>query len=468
MDKEEIKEALYNRYIAPTLKDRDEFVGIEIEIPIVNLSGEATDFKSIREAVNCFCHNFGFEFNAFDEDGNGYSATEPMTGDNLSFDCSFNNLEFSFAKEKNLTIINERFNLYISALNEKLERKRHLLTGMGINPGYKVNNNEFLKVPRYQMLEGFLKRSKKWEYPMYFHPYPGYGAFACASQVQLDVRYDKLIETIDAFSLLEPIKSVLFANSWMKEEPDNLCVRDMFWENSTHGINPHNIGVYEKIPDDINELLEYIYRTSIFCTQRNGHYLHFHPVPVTEYFSQKEIRGEYYENGEYHPYKFAPEESDLSFLRTYKFEDLTFRGTIEYRSGCCQPFSDAMSIAAFHIGLSEKLDEVNELLINDTVLYHHGYTSGELRKIMNKRELPDFIDKNELKKLCIQVLEIAKDGLKTRGYGEEIFIEPIFERAESLMNPAREIAEGIKNGKTMEEFIYKFAKLSPRKRLACI
>ena len=121
MDKEGIKEALYNRYIVPTLKKKDEFVGIEIEIPIVNLSGEATDFKSIREAVNCFCHNFGFEFNGFDENGNGYSATEPLTGDNLSFDCSFNNLEFSFAKERNLKIINERFNLYINSLNEKLE-----------------------------------------------------------------------------------------------------------------------------------------------------------------------------------------------------------------------------------------------------------------------------------------------------------------------------------------------------------
>ena len=68
--------------------------------------------------------------------------------------------------------------------------------------------------------------------------------------MQLDVRFDKLIETIDTFSLLEPIKSLLFANSWMEDEPDNLCVRDMFWENSTHGINPHNIGVYEKIPDE--------------------------------------------------------------------------------------------------------------------------------------------------------------------------------------------------------------------------
>ena len=458
MDKEGIKEALYNRYIVPTIKKRDEFVGIEIEIPIVNLSGEATDFKSIREAVNCFCHNFGFEFNGFDENGNGYSATEPMTKDNLSFDCSFNNLEFSFAKERNLKIINERFNLYINSLNEKLERKGHLLTGMGINPGYKVNNNEFLKVPRYQMLEGFLKRCKRWEYPMYFHPYPGYGAFACASQVQLDVRFDKLIETIDTFSLLEPIKSLLFANSWMEDEPDNLCVRDMFWENSTHGINPHNIGVYEKIPDDINELLEYIYRTSIFCTERDGHYLHFHPIPVTEYFSQKEILGEYYENGTYHPYIFKPEDTDLSFLRTYKFEDLTFRGTIEYRSGCCQPFADALSIAAFHIGLSEKLDEVNELLNNDVILYHHGYTSGELRKIMNNRVIPDFIDKKALIKLSVKVLDLAREGLKKRGFGEEVFLKNIFDRAEKLLSPARKIVNGLEKGKTIEDFVYEFAK----------
>ncbi|MFQ9792099.1 MAG: hypothetical protein ACLRX7_01780 [Acutalibacteraceae bacterium] len=43
----------------------------------------------------------------------------------------------------------------------------------------------------------------------------------------------------------------------------------------------------------------------------------------------------------------------MEYLRSYKFEDLTFRGTIEYRSACCQPVSECMCVAAFHVGLQE-------------------------------------------------------------------------------------------------------------------
>ena len=457
MDKEQIKAALYDRYIAPTEKNKDNYIGIEIEMPVVNLSGEATDFAITKAVTEGFCRRRGFEPVGIDSQGSCYSYTDPVTGDNLSFDCSYNNMEFSFGKERTLTAIWERFSDYITELNEELKVSGHILTGMGINPGHKVNRKEFLPVPRYQMLEGYLKRAQDWKYPMYFHPYPDFATYACASQVQLDVKKDELIDTIKAFSLLEPIKSLLFANAWMEEEPDNLCVRDMFWENSTHGINPHNIGMFEQIPENVDELLEYISRTSIFCAEREGHYLHFKPIPIIEYFDCDSIEAEYYENGEYHAYTFTPEKDDLRLLRSYKFEDLTFRGTIEYRSGCCQPFSDAMSVAAFHIGLSSEVDKVIELMEKDTVLYHHGYTAGELRKLMNGVKLPDFVDQTRLKHLCRKILELAKTGLKKRGFGEEIYLEPLFERAARLESPALRMLQGIEEGKNMEDFIMEYA-----------
>lgn len=66
--------------------------------------------------------------------------------------------------------------------------------------------------------------------PMYFHHYPEYGMFSSASQVQLDVEYDKLILILNTLSKLEPIKAILFSNSVMLgEDEDNLCCRDMFW-----------------------------------------------------------------------------------------------------------------------------------------------------------------------------------------------------------------------------------------------
>ena len=105
--------------------------------------------------------------------------------------------------------------------------------------------------------------------------------------------------------------AVLFANSYMEELPNLLCARDLFWENSTHGINPHNIGMYEQLPESQEEFLDYIMYTSIFCTERDDHYLHFRPIPISEYFEREEIEAEYYDNGVYRPFTFVPRKEDL-------------------------------------------------------------------------------------------------------------------------------------------------------------
>lgn len=149
-----------------------------------------------------------------------------------------------------------------------------------------------------------------------------YGLFASASQVQLDVDYEELIMAIRAFSRLEPVKALLFNNSVLLGEHEELaCCRDMFWENSTHGINPHNIGMFDCEIESIE---------------------------------------------------------DLDYLRTFKFEDLTFCGTIEFRSVCCQPVADVMTVAAFHLGMKHQLKELDQLFREDHVLYHHGFSATEL------------------------------------------------------------------------------------------
>ena len=60
---------------------------------------------------------------------------------------------------------------------------------------------------------------------------------------------------------------------------------------------------------------------------------------------------------------------NMKDLRTFKFADLTYRGTIEYRSACEQPITDVFTHAAFHAGLAEVIDELSDLLAPDHVLY---------------------------------------------------------------------------------------------------
>ena len=149
-------------------------------------------------------------------------------------------------REKDLFTINERFTDYYTFVKESFEEHNHTLTGMGINPYRKYNEHLPIPSERYLMLYHHLKSVENYEnIPMHFHEYPEYGMFSSASQVQIDVHKDNLVRTINVFSKIEPIKALLFSNSVLVDENKHrTCFRDALWEYSTHGVNPHNIGMY--------------------------------------------------------------------------------------------------------------------------------------------------------------------------------------------------------------------------------
>ena len=461
MTKDKIYEAIYDKYIAPTKIVRDNYIGVEIEMPVVNLNGGSIDEEYVHETARLFSEKFGFSVSGHDSEGNATSFENKTNGDILSFDCSYSNLELSFGKAKTLFDVYDRFKSYYSFLNDKFDACDHTLTGMGINPNAASVRGKPIQNERYRMLYHYLHSYKKHvsEFGISFHDRPDFGTFTSASQVQLDVGFDRLIDVLNVTGLLEPYKSMLFANSYMPDHPEYLCVRNMLWEHSMQGYNPHNVGMFSLPLKHTDELVEYIGTQSVYCTMRGGKYIDFKPIRVCDYFEKSEITGEYFDGSEYREITFEPCESDIDYLRTFKFEDLTFRGTIEYRSSCCQPISDVMTVAAFHTGLNERITALKDILENDKVIYSHGYSPTELQRLFSKRKYPDFAKRSELSEQLLRILSLAEDGLKFRGYGEEILLAPLFERARSLTNPASQMLAGTENGVPMRHFIEKYAAL---------
>lgn len=461
IDQTLVREKLYQKYIEPTENNTHKYIGIEVEMPIVNLNKQAVDFEKIHKLTAKFMEYFQFEVMSRDDDGNVNAAKHPDNGDILSYDCSYNNLELSLGREKTLQSLYQRFHDYYVYIQEELKQYNYTLTGMGVNPYRQYNNNVPIPNGRYRMLFHHLSSYPKYqELPMYFHEYPDYGLFSSASQVQLDVDYEDLLMMLRAFSKVEPIKALLFNNSIMLDEQEELaCCRDMFWENSTHGINPHNIGMFDCELESVEELQAYIESTSMYCVERDGKYINFPPIPVMEYFEQESITGEYYADGSYHEISFTPEIEDLDYLRTFKFEDLTFRGTIEFRSVCCQPIKDVMTVSAFHLGLKRRVKELDKLLQEDQVIYHNGFSATELRKMFVKRELPAFVDKEDVYGLAKQVVDLAKDGLLERGYGEEVYLESLYERIRQQSNPAQKMLRHLQEDGDIEDMIVEYGRI---------
>lgn len=122
MDEGIVREAIYRKYIEPTKKEREKYIGIEIEMPIINLNEEAVDFGKIHEITDRFISHFEFDEISRDDEGNIYNTTDSRTGDILSYDCSYNNLELSMGKAQNLDILNDRFNAYYEFLQNELKK----------------------------------------------------------------------------------------------------------------------------------------------------------------------------------------------------------------------------------------------------------------------------------------------------------------------------------------------------------
>lgn len=459
MKKTVLDEAIYNRYIVPTKREKTRLVGLEFELPIVNRKNEPVDFRVVHRVTDAFVCQFSFNRISRDDDGFIYSALDEKTGDALSFDCSYNTLEFSFGTEENMHVLYNRFVRYYTYVQNLLGKYNHTLTGMGINPHHAINRKVPVVSERYRMLFHHLSSYENYGQEMLFHQHPDFGLFSCASQIQMDVEEHELVETLNTFTKLEPLKALIFANSPWGEKKEILCSRDYFWRNSLHGLNRHNVDMYGLEFESIDEIILYIKSMSLYCVERGGRYVNFHPLPLMEYFSSESISGEYFDGNGYQRMVIHPELSDLQYLRSFKFEDMTFRGTVEFRSVCEQPVREIMASGAFHAGLMENLHSLTEVLNQDHVIYHKGYNASELRRMFVKKDLPDIFNRREISGLITGILDIAKDGLCKRGFGEEIFLKPLYVRAEKLLSPAREMMEGFLEGKTLNDYIDEYGRL---------
>lgn len=454
ISEKEIKNAIYQKYIAPTKRRAEDYVGVEFELPIINLNKQAVNFELVHRLAEAFADAFCFSEKQLDDEGNIFSAVSPKNGDALSFDCSYNTLELSFGKEADLNIIHSRFTGYYRYIQAFLLPEHHTLTGMGINPYREYNKNIPIPSERYRMLLHHLESYDK--YGNDFHHYPNFGLFSAANQVQLDVEEEQITEVINTFNKLEPLKSVIFANSPLE---GYLCSRDYLWKRSLHGLNPRNVDGYDEALNSVDDVIDYIKNMSIYCVMREGRYINFSPAPLVEYFNKEQINGELWNGSGYETVTFQPQLSDLQYLRSFKFEDLTFRGTVEFRSVCSQPVSEIMTSPAFHAGLIRKTKELKALLDADCSVYQNGLSASELRESFNKDVFPPFIKEEALKALLKSVIDLSTEGLKDRGYDEEHFLEPLYHRIDHLFSPAKQMTDGIKNGVETEYYIKEYAQL---------
>ena len=416
-------EILKKRYLKNIKENPDLFIGIEFEYPIVNLEGKATDGEVVKDLFRYLPSVLGFTIEKVDDFGNSIQLLDPVSQDTILFEVSYTTIEFAFGRAESIQEVEVRFRDYMILIQKKLGEANHAIIGSGIHPYWEKNENQPVAYARYQMLMNYLKLSRTF-LGADLHDYPEYGAFICGSQVQLDVSKSNYLRVINAFTQIEAAKAYLFANSeFAGADWDTKISRDIFWEESMHGIYPENVGVNARLFKDENDFFDYLDHSAIFTAERDGETYYFYPIRAKDYLGTPEIHA-FALNGD--EVLIHPQEEDFQTHRSYQYQDLTTRGTIEFRSVCTQPLNRTFAATAFHLGLLVNLNKLEAYLQSAPFLTTFGRDYKSLRRQFSKKMLT-VEEETAIVEFSKGLLLLAEEGLEKRGKQEMTYLQPLKE-----------------------------------------
>ena len=416
MTKQQTIKLLKEKYLSNMKEASELFVGVELEFPIVEIHGNKTNIEVTKNLFRTLANLLDFEVEKMDDDQNPIQLVHCPSKDRILFELSYNTIEFAFEKAHSIDEVAERFEAYLKIIQPILQEDHHEIQGHGIHPQWQENDNSPVKIERYKMLMAVLAMNGT---GMKTHSYPSYGAFICGNQVQLDVRRDNYIRIINAFNKIEAAKAYLFSNSEFSAEAwDTKIARDIFWEESLHGYYKENVGIYPKDYQSEEEFFNNLARTAIFTATREGKSYYFKPIRVEDYLDQKEITAYTADGNEK---IINPVKEDLKQHRSYQFQDLTARGTVEFRSVCTQPLETTFAPIAFELGLFVQLEKLENYLEDCSFFKNEEQDYRKLRKKYSKKILSKE-EKEAIQSFSKDLIGIAKAGLIKRGYREEKFL----------------------------------------------
>ena len=416
MTKQQTIKLLKEKYLSNMKEASELFVGVELEFPIVEIHGNKTNIEVTKNLFRTLANLLDFEVEKMDDDQNPIQLVHCPSKDRILFELSYNTIEFAFEKAHSIDEVAERFEAYLKIIQPILQEDHHEIQGHGIHPQWQENDNSPVKIERYKMLMAVLAMNGT---GMKTHSYPSYGAFICGNQVQLDVRRDNYLRIINAFNKIEAAKAYLFSNSEFSAEAwDTKIARDIFWEESLHGYYKENVGIYPKNYQSEEEFFNNLARTAIFTATREGKSYYFKPIRVEDYLDQKEITAYTADGNEK---IINPVKEDLKQHRSYQFQDLTARGTVEFRSVCTQPLETTFAPIAFELGLFVQLEKLENYLEDCSFFKNEEQDYRKLRKKYSKKILSKE-EKEAIQSFSKDLLDIAEAGLMKRGCGEEKFL----------------------------------------------
>lgn len=117
------RELLRERYFTNLKHSNDLFVGIELELPIVKLTGDAVDFSVVFALFDEMIEKLPLSIEKSDDNGQAIQLVSDENDDRILFEVGYNTIEFAFDKAKTIGEVEQRFSNYLAVMQPFLKNK---------------------------------------------------------------------------------------------------------------------------------------------------------------------------------------------------------------------------------------------------------------------------------------------------------------------------------------------------------
>ena len=290
--------------------------------------------------------------------------------------------------------------------------------GMGFNPKWPREAIPWMPKGRYDIMRAYMPKKGALGLDMMLR--------TCTVQVNLDFESEAdMVRKFRVGITLQPVAVALFANSpFVEGKPsDYLSYRSHIWEKT----DPDRTGILPFVFEPgmgFEYYVDYILDVPMYFVYRNGVYIDASGQSFRDFLNGRlpALKGE------------VPTISDWADHLTTVFPEVRLKQYLEMRGADGGPWHQLCALPALWTGLlydSSALDAAWDL-VKDWTVDDHAY----LRREVPRQALRTKVKNRTMREVAIEVLGIARAGLKRRaqldriGNDETGFLEPLTEIAE--------------------------------------
>jgi gamma-glutamylcysteine synthetase len=420
-------------------------VGLECELPIVDTTGAAIGHPVVRTLFDHLGrYGFVLERDSFTGEvvaaarvaGSSTEASDGSRYDVVQLELGYCTVELSIAPEPTLFAAERRLQDLLALVVRHLAPKGCRPLGLGMQPLTRPSRK--LQAPKSRFLLYERDSSHRVLDPVLGADVHLFTVTA-ANQCHIDVHAAEAARALNVVNGLCGAQLALTANSsvWKGAvDEQRKAPRELFYDIVYGAQTPSSIGIPPRF-HRLEGYLGHLYRTPAAMVERAGASLELVGRPTVGDFldSDAEFAGQLPDGS---PVSVTPRPEDV--LRFAKFLEFNARlspvyGTLESRISCQQPPGETLVVPALVLGMLENLDEAERLLAPLSLAQSRALRANAIAHALDAR-----VGGLAVSDLAAQLLVVARAGLRRRGCGEEVFLEPLERRCARRVAPADEAA----------------------------